>query len=171
MRDNNRLYGLFDAALIPDLWFEMDRFRLPFGTIYQGEHAAQLAEALPYIFRLDKVIDKAAYEYLLSDKKYASGLFIQTTLELSELIGKLSYFYHVTTSDNRPALRRFFGINLFENFINSLPVALQIDFFSDIHTVYHRGKSDNSFICYRQINKQLQIEAIDADNLLTRGLL
>jgi len=47
------LYGLFDAALIPKVWFELDYWNLPFEPLYRYGYEP-IAEAIPFFFLFGK---------------------------------------------------------------------------------------------------------------------
>ena len=54
------LYGLFDAALIPKVWFELDYWNLPFEPLYRYGYEP-IAEAIPYLIELDKSKNKDVF--------------------------------------------------------------------------------------------------------------
>ncbi|THA00697.1 DUF4123 domain-containing protein [Rodentibacter pneumotropicus] len=119
MKKELKLYGLFDAALIPKVWFNLEAWQLNFEPLYQGNYQP-IAEAIPYLIELDKSKNKDVTIELLTGKDFSSVLYISSELTLNELVKKLARFYHVRGPDNKPYLRRFFDIRLFDNFLEHL---------------------------------------------------
>ncbi|WP_143530788.1 DUF4123 domain-containing protein, partial [Rodentibacter myodis] len=102
-----KLYGLFDAALIPQVWLNLDAWQLNYEPLYQGDYQ-KIAEAILYLIELDIYRDEIAVKELLTTKTYQQGLFILTELALDKLVERLAYFYHIKNKQNEPCLRRFF---------------------------------------------------------------
>ena len=69
------LYGLFDAALIPKVWFELDYWNLPFEPLYRYGYEP-IAEAIPYLIELDKSKNKDVVIQLLTERDF-SGIITE----------------------------------------------------------------------------------------------
>ena len=86
------LYGLFDAALIPKVWFELDYWNLSFEPLYRYGYEP-IAEAIPYLIELDKSKNKDVVIQLLTERDFSSALYISSGVTLNTLVKKLAHFY------------------------------------------------------------------------------
>ncbi|WGE43112.1 DUF4123 domain-containing protein [Actinobacillus equuli] len=147
---NMKLYGLFDAALMPQIWFNLDGWQLNYVPLYRGNYQP-IAEAIPYLIELDKSSDETAVSELLTNKAYQQGLLIFTELNLDELVERLAYFYHIRNKQNEPCLRRFFDLRIFKKFLSTLPLVCSTYLF-DNQTVFCYFESE--FDYYNVISYQ-----------------
>ena len=46
-----KLYGLFDAALMPKIWLNLESWLLPNEPLYRGNYQA-VAEVIPYLMKM-----------------------------------------------------------------------------------------------------------------------
>lgn len=141
--NNMKLYGLFDAALMPQVWFNLEHWQLNYAPLYRGNYRP-IAEAIPYLIELDKSSDETAVSELLTHKAYQRGLLIFTELNLDNLVERLAYFYHIKNKQNEPCLRRFFDLRLFKQFLSTLPPAYSAYLF-DNQTVFCYLESESDF--------------------------
>ncbi|OOF57000.1 hypothetical protein BKK56_01775 [Rodentibacter genomosp. 2] len=140
-----KFYGLFDAALIPKIWFNLETLGLNFASLYQGDYAP-IAEAIPYVIELDKSLNSNSVEALLEQGDYHLGLFIMSSLSLDELTKRLAFFYHVEDDRGIPYLRRFFDIRLFDHFLKTLS-ANEIAYLFDKETSFYHFHSTETNAC------------------------
>ncbi|WP_018652945.1 DUF4123 domain-containing protein [Actinobacillus capsulatus] len=147
---NMKLYGLFDAALMPQIWFNLDGWQLSYRPLYRGNYQP-IAEAVPYLIELDKSSDETAVSELLTNKAYQQGLLIFTELNLDELVERLAYFYHIRNKQNEPCLRRFFDLRLFNAFLSTLP-ADYCAYLFDNQTIF--CYLDVALDCYQVVSYQ-----------------
>ena len=99
-KEKLNFYGLFDAALIPKIWFNLETFGLNFAPLYQGDFAP-IAEAIPYVVELDKTCNSNSVEVLLKQEEYHLGLFISSYFSLDELTKRLAFFIMWKTIEAR----------------------------------------------------------------------
>lgn len=156
MSDTNeiKLYGLFDAALMPKVWLNLDAWSLPYEPLYRNNYQP-IAEAIPYLILLDKTIDKNAVEELLNAPDYRQGLLISSALALDKLVEQLAYFYHVVDKQNRPCLRRFFDLRNFANFLATLTPAHCAYLFEHQTAFYYNYRFDDYYHSVRYQGDQL----------------
>ncbi len=131
-----RFYGLFDAALMPKIWFNLEAWQLPYEPLYRGNYQP-IAEAIPYIIELDALVNSDSVYTLLKQGDYHLALFICSSLSLDELTRKLALFYHVEDERGIPYLRRFFDVRFFEYFLKTLSAEEVAYLFDKETTFYH----------------------------------
>ncbi|WP_077584554.1 DUF4123 domain-containing protein [Rodentibacter pneumotropicus] len=160
-------YGLFDAAIMPQVWFNLDSWELKYEPLYRGDHQ-QIAEAIPYLIELDSTCDMQAVLDLLTLDNYQSGLLIESSDSLSDIVSRLAYFYHVRNEQGEPFLRRFFDLKFFNNFLYNLTSQnLQFLFGKDL--VFYYLDKDKAF--YHKISlpaKELRFERVDLNHFIKR---
>ena len=138
-----KFYGLFDAALMPKIWLNLEVWQLNFEPLYQGDYQP-IEEAIPYLIELDKSADDSAVKELSTSKDYCSALFIRSSASLKELVKKLAFFYHVKNAQNESCLRHFFDLRLFKQFLSTLPPAYCAYLF-DNQTVFGYLEPESDF--------------------------
>ncbi len=161
----NRTYGLFDAALIPQVWTHLDYWQLNYEPLYRYDYAP-IAEAIPYLIELDSSIDADAVNDLLTQEDYHSALLMSSELDLSALVKKLGYFYHINDEDNQPFLRRFFDLRIFNRFLSSLTEPLQNYLFADNTVFYYLDESKNFYHCVSHYDKNLVFSSLESSYFL-----
>ncbi|WP_386695046.1 DUF4123 domain-containing protein [Lonepinella sp. MS14435] len=164
-KNKTKLYGLFDSALIPEIWLNLDIWKLPYESLYRYDNSA-IAEVVPYLIELDKSINTDSVNELLTNKLYLSGLLITSTLDINELVEKLAYFYHIVGPDNHPYLRRFFDIRLFDEFINSLSLSEKQMLFGGKTEFYYFSAKENVYNHY-SFDKAQQINVSNVSTFPT----
>ncbi|OOF69997.1 DUF4123 domain-containing protein [Rodentibacter caecimuris] len=155
MNKELKFYGLFDAALIPKVWFNLEAWQLKFEPLYRGDYQP-IAEAIPYLIELDRNASSYAVDELLEDDAYRAGLLIRSSLEITELVEILASFYHIIGYDNKPYLRRFFDIRFFNNFVNSLSLEELKILFGENTTFYYFISEEQGYRQY-QLNSSLSL--------------
>lgn len=160
-----KLYGLFDAALMPKVWLNLESWLLPNEPLYRSNYQAA-AEVIPYLIELNKDIDENAVNELLNLSDYQQGLFISSELTLDKLVERLGYFYHVIDTQNKPCLRRFFDLRIFANFLATLTPIHCTYLFGHQTIFYYKDCIDDIYhvVCYRDNQLQwFQKETLDFD--------
>ena len=150
------LYGLFDAALIPKVWFELDYWNLPFEPLYRYGYEP-IAEAIPYLIELDKSKNKDVVIQLLTERDFSSALYISSGITLTTLVKKLAHFYHIQGPDNKPYLRRFFDIRLFDDFLEQLSPQAKVFLFKNNTTFYFQN-IESELLVYKKYSFSSQGE-------------
>ncbi|OOF59935.1 DUF4123 domain-containing protein [Rodentibacter myodis] len=154
------IYGLFDAALMPQVWFNLDSWKLKYTSLYQGDYQ-QIAEAIPYLIELNEEQDRQATLSLLTQEDYKFGLLLESSDSLSALIPRLAYFYHVRNEQNEPYLRRFFDLRFFKRFVQSLSEQM-LQFLVGVDTCFYYLDETLSF--YHKISlldNKLKFEQVE----------
>ena len=145
-----KLYGLFDAALMPKIWLNLESWLLPNEPLYRGNYQA-VAEVIPYLIELNKDIDENAVNELLNLSDYQQGLFISSELTLDKLVERLGYFYHVI---------------IFANFLATL-TPIHCTYLFGHQTIFYYKDCINDIyhvVCYRDNQLQwFQKETLDFD--------
>ncbi|OOF58501.1 DUF4123 domain-containing protein [Rodentibacter genomosp. 2] len=155
MKKELKFYGLFDAALIPKVWFNLEAWQLKFEPLYQ-ENYQPIAEAIPYLIELNRNTNSYAVDELLEDNAYRAGLLMRSNLGINELVETLASFYHITDYNNKPYLRRFFDIRFFDKFINSLSLEELKFLFGEDTTFYYFISDEQGYRQY-QLNSSLAL--------------
>ncbi|WP_150538920.1 DUF4123 domain-containing protein [Actinobacillus vicugnae] len=145
-------YGLFEGALIPEMWLYLDIWQLPYEPLYRYDSSA-IIEVIPYLIELNTNLNKQVVEDFLTKDSYHSGLIIESTDDLRSLVERLAYFYHIVGEDGEPYLRRYFDIRLFNRFLNTLPQHQCEQLFSQNTTFYYLDKTK---LFYHKIDFQNQ---------------
>ncbi len=169
MNNISRMYGLFDAALVPQIWFSIDYWKLDYEPLYRYDYTS-IAEAIPYVIGLDRAVNEDAVKELLTEKAYHSALLINSELDLLDLAKKLGYFYHIEDEHQQPFLRRFFDLRIFNRFLASLTEPLRDYLFAD-NTVfyyldetkkfYHRVSYDDKNLVFSTVKLSYFLELSD----------
>lgn len=159
--DNPKIkYGLFDAALMPQVWFNLEHWQLNYAPLYQGDYQ-QIAEAVPYLIELDEEQDKQAVSDLLTQEDYKSGLLLESSDSLSALIPRLAYFYHVKNEQNEPFLRRFFDLRFFKRFVQSLSEPMLLFLFGADTCFYYLDETLSFYHKMSLSDNRLKVEQVD----------
>ncbi|OOF58874.1 DUF4123 domain-containing protein [Rodentibacter pneumotropicus] len=166
MKKELKLYGLFDAALIPKVWFNLEAWQLNFEPLYQGNYQP-IAEAIPYLIELNRNTNSYSVDELLEDDAYRAGLLIISSLEITELVEILASFYHIIGYDNKPYLRRFFDIRFFNNFVNSLSLE-ELKFLFGKDTTFYYFVSEKKGYRQYQLNSSLALTTSFIDLLVLK---
>ncbi|MFC2275611.1 MAG: DUF4123 domain-containing protein [Haemophilus parainfluenzae] len=164
------LYGLFDAASIPKVWFELDYWNLPFEPLYRYGYEP-IAEAIPYLIELDKSKNKDVVIQLLTERDFSSALYISSGITLTTLVKKLAHFYHIQGPDNKPYLRRFFDIRLFDDFLEQLSPQAKVFLFENNTTFYFQN-IESELLVYKKysFSSQGEVEVSEVTQLKSEML-
>jgi len=127
-------YGLFEATLIKDLWLDIDLWNLESYPLYQGD-SDPIAEAIPYLIKLDSTADNDACIHLLSHFGKNAMFLMQTNLDADKLLEKFRYFYHILV-DGESMLQRFYDPRVFDSFISQISLEERKNFFTGIESVF-----------------------------------
>lgn len=164
------LYGLFDTALIPKVWFELDYWNLSFEPLYLYGYEP-IAEAIPYLIELDKSKNKDVVIQLLTERDFSSALYISSGVTLNTLVKKLAHFYHIQGPDNKPYLRRFFDIRLFDNFLEQLSPQAKVFLFEN-NTIFYFQNIESELLVYKKysFSSQGEVEVSEVTQLKSEML-
>ncbi|WGE42557.1 DUF4123 domain-containing protein [Actinobacillus equuli] len=152
-------YGLFDAALMPQVWFNLEDWQLNYMPLYQGDYQ-QIAEAIPYLIELNEEQNKQAVSALLTQEDYQFGLLLESSDSLSALIPRLAYFYHVRNEQNEPFLRRFFDLRFFNRFVHSLPEPMLLFLFGADTCFYYLDETQLFYHKISLLDTKLKFERV-----------
>ena len=164
------LYGLFDAALIPKVWFELDYWNLPFEPLYRYGYEP-IAEAIPYLIELDKSKNKDVVIQLLTERDFSSALYIYSGINLTTIFKKIAHFYHIQGTDNKPYFRRFFDIRLFDDFLEQLSPQAKVFLFENNTTFYFQN-IESELLVYKKysFSSQGEVEISEVTQLKSEML-
>jgi hypothetical protein len=106
-RGTGALFALVDAARSPRAWALVEECRLPRACLYDPPLPAVLAEAAPYLIRLER--DSPFSLHLIAHAFGESwGYFLDSAATLDELRAHLRQFLRVRDEDWRELLFRFY---------------------------------------------------------------
>lgn len=154
LSEKENLYGIFDGAIIEDLWLSIDTWNLNTLPLYKGDYE-KIAEAIPYVIELDKTRDKVACDTLLENIGKNATLFISSELGLETLTEKMQFFYHIKTSTGEAALRRFYDPRIFPGFIAGMKAENRLRFFENITQFFSELDQGQSLSSFKKINNEL----------------
>jgi hypothetical protein len=153
------IFGLFDGAIVKDLWLNVDIWGLPFDPLYEGE-VEKVLEAVPYLIRLDYGINPEAVDLLFSYVGKKACLFMQSEMSQKDLLKQLRYFYHGKDNNGQYVLRRFYDPRVFEVFLKTMSFENKIKFFSGVDAFFSESISEQKIISFRK-----------EDNLLVKAMI
>jgi hypothetical protein len=151
------IYGVFEGAIIKDLWIDVDIWNLPYHPLYKGE-SDKISKAIPYIIKLDSVKNKEACLNLLSHFEKNAILLFTSHLAMDKLLEKFQYFYHIIVNDVH-MLRRFYDPRIFHQFISEIDLESRLRFFADVESFFVEN-SQGKLIKYSKDKNQLSVKEI-----------
>lgn len=152
--DKGNLYGIFDGAIIEDLWLNIEHWNLKNLPLFKGDYE-KIAEAIPYVIELDKEKDEEAYASLLGNIGENALLLVSSELSLKELTERMQFFYHIKTSDGDSALRRFYDPRIFTDFISGMNAENRLRFFEDVSGFFSEAQKGKAIRRFRKNGDQL----------------
>lgn len=110
-----KLYGLFDATNIEDLWFNLDLWNIKHASLFQGEEAEELKEVSPFLVELNE--NNEATDILLKEYGKSNSLYIVSGLSFDFLLQRFRNQFSMYTEYGEAALLRFYDPAIFRHYI------------------------------------------------------
>ena len=102
---------------------------------------------------------------------FSSALYISSGITLTTLVKKLAHFYHIQGPDNKPYLRRFFDIRLFDDFLEQLSPQAKVFLFENNTTFYFQN-IESELLVYKKysFSSQGEVEISEVTQLKSEML-
>ncbi len=132
-----KLYAIFDATNIKDLWFNLDLWNINHASLFQGEEADDLKEVSPFLVELKK--DNEATDILLQEYGRSNSLYIVSELSFDALLQRFCNQFKMYTEYGESALLRFYDPAIFRHYIKLIDKERLEVFFNSAFQYYCEG--------------------------------
>lgn len=156
---NVHLYAVLDGARNPGIYTAVLKSECEFECLYRGELEPDLAEAAPYLVKLDK---QKAFTSWLIEKGWGDswGIFLQTSASFRDLRKHLRKFLMVYDSNAKPMYFRYYDPRVLRIYLPTCNPDELATIFGPIKCFMLEDKNPETLLYFINANGVLKTETL-----------
>lgn len=160
--ENVHLYAILDGARNSGIYTAVHKSECEFECLYRGELDPELAEAAPYLVKLDQ---RKPFTTWLIEKGWGGswGIFLQSSASFRDLRKHLRKFLMVYDSNARPMYFRYYDPRVLRIYLPTCNSDELATIFGPIKCIMLEDKNPETLLYFINTNNVLKTETLSVE--------